>query len=79
MAKKPATKKKAAKKAATTPRKDKVVKAVGASGNAKDSGLAQRVEAAMSQAISQAYQEGVTEPEQVKERMMSAREIVLKG
>ena len=58
----------------------KIVAAVGVSANALDSArrpLAKLIEAAMSEAITQATAEGITDPVEVKARMMAARVKVL--
>ena len=62
------------------PKKSKIAAAVGISVNALDAArgpLAKRVELAMAEAVTQASFEGVTDPVEVKSRMMSARAEVM--
>ena len=62
------------------PRKSKIAESVGISANALDASKRQRshlVETAMSDAVKQASFEGVTDPVEVKARMMDARARVL--
>jgi len=63
-------------------KKTKFVEAVGASsGSLKQERkpLAKKIEEAMSNAIAVSYQTGVTDPKEIKARMMAAREKVLEG
>ncbi len=58
------------------PKKSKIAAAVGISINALDKArgpLVKRVELAMSEAVTQASLDGVTDPVEVKARMMAAR------
>ncbi len=60
--------------------KPRIVTATGASANAHMSGnwaSAERQEKAMAAAIAQAHREGITDPVEIKARMMEAREKVL--
>jgi hypothetical protein len=62
----------------------KVVEAVGsasftASPGTKSKARAKAVEDAMSEAVKQAYAEGVIEPEEIKARMMAARDRIKFG
>ena len=62
------------------PKKSKIVSAVGASANTLAPGgrpLAQRIEQAMSDAVTRAMGEGVTDPAEIKAQMMAARAEVL--
>ncbi len=62
------------------PKKSQIAAAVGISINALDKArgpLVKRVELAMSEAVTQASCDGVTDPAEVKERMMAARAEVL--
>ncbi len=62
------------------PRKSKIAESVGISANALDASKRQRsalVETAMSEAVTQASFDGVTDPVEVKARMMAARAEVL--
>jgi hypothetical protein len=54
----------------------KIVSAVGVSANAKDKNLAKAMEAAMADAIMQAREEGITDDDEIRERMKQAREQV---
>lgn len=57
----------------------KVVEAVGAMAgtvNPRHGSLAKRVEQAMTEAIRDAYAQGITDPVVIRERMMAAREAV---
>ena len=64
------------------PKESKIVAAVGISVNALDKArgpLVRRIEQAMSEAVTQASFEGVTDPVEVKARMMAARDGMLRG
>ena len=64
------------------PKKSKIVAAVGVSANALDQArrpLAQRIEQAMSEAVTRAMDQGVTDPGEIKAEMMAAREMVREG
>ena len=52
----------------------KIVAAVGAAANAKDIGLATRIEAAMSEALVKAMANGVTDPDEQRAVMLAARD-----
>lgn len=60
----------------------RIVAATGAAVHATFSGdwdSAERQEKAMSEAIQKAHDEGITDPVEIKARMMAAREAVLNG
>ncbi len=62
------------------PKKSKIAASVGISVNALDKArgpLAKRVELAMSEAVTQASFDGITDPVEVKVRMMAARAEVM--
>ena len=64
------------------PKKSKIVAAVGISVNALDAAkrpLAKRIEQAMSEAVTQASFEGVTDPVEIKARMIAARDGISRG
>lgn len=53
---------------------------VGGAGGAGEAGaLGQAVEAAMSRAIHEAAADGITDPNEIRERMLRARDAVLEG
>lgn len=52
------------------------VEAVGTASLAlRNPGLAQAIEAAMSKAVEMAYAEGLTDPDEIRERMLEARRV----
>ncbi len=62
------------------PKKSKIATAVGISANALDAAKgprSARIEKAMSAAVTQASSDGVTDPVEIKARMMAARAEVL--
>lgn len=57
-----------------------IVEAVGSAASVKGApNLAKQIEAAMQEAIRKSYAEGVIDPVKVKERILAARDEVLKG
>jgi hypothetical protein len=67
-----AASKKSAKKASKP--KSRIVSAVGTASSSKDDGLSQRIEEAMANAVKAAMDDGITDPAEIKERMLAARE-----
>jgi hypothetical protein len=55
----------------------KVVAAAGTAATSKSAGLAKRIEAAMIAATEQAAADGITDPDKIRKRKLTARERVL--
>ncbi len=54
----------------------RIAEATGAAASAKDGDLAKRIETAMSDAVTEAAAKGITDPNQIRQRMLEARDAV---